>query len=85
MANIICDTRYAAENTTLLLYVLPTQHLSIKSILANPTAAQIRTLTDEKNLLKRDWAAMRGFRRGASENIHDALDSNRCSTQVTTT
>ena len=41
---------------------------------ANPIAAQKRTLTDENNLLKRDWDVVRGFCRGVSKNIQDALN-----------
>ena len=35
---------------------------------------QIRQLTDDNNLLKRDWAVLQGFRRGVSENFCGALD-----------
>ena len=74
MVEIIGATRYAAENPTLPPYVVTTQPLSIPSLLANPIAVQILTLTDEKTLLNRDWDMVRGFRRGVSENIRDALD-----------
>ena len=53
---------------------MPTQPLSSPLLPANPIAAQIRTLTDENNLLKRDWDVVRGFRRGVSKNIQDALN-----------
>ena len=43
---IIVATRYAAQNPTLPPYVVPTQPLSSPSLPANPTAEQIRTLTD---------------------------------------
>ena len=74
MVEIIGATRYAAENPTLLPYVVPTQPLSSPLLPANPTAAHIRTLTDENNLLKRDWDMVRGFRRGVTKNIRNALD-----------
>ena len=78
MVEILGTTRYAAENPTFPLYVMPTQSLRSPSLTANPTAAHICTLTDKKNLLKRDWAMVRGFRRGVSKNIHDALDLEFC-------
>ena len=53
---------------------MPNLPLSSPWLTANPTAAQIRTLTDEKNLLKKDWAVVRGFHRGVSENIRDTID-----------
>ena len=74
IVEIIGATRYAADNPTLPLYVVPTQPLISPLLPANPTAVQICTLTDEKNLLKRDWVVVRGFRRGVSENIHNMLD-----------
>ena len=74
MVEIIGATRYATDNPNFPPYVVPTQPLSIPSLPANPTAAQIRALTDENNLLKRDWAVVRGFRRGVSKNIRDALN-----------
>ena len=74
MVAIIGAMRYTSENPNLQLYVVPTQPLSSPLLPANPKAAQIRTLTDEKNLLKIDWDVMRGFHRGVSENIHDAQD-----------
>ena len=72
MVDIIGATRYAAENPTFLPYVVMTQPVSRPSLTSNPIAAQIRTLTDD--LLKRDWAVVRDFRRGVSENIRDTLD-----------
>ena len=78
MVEIIGATCYAAENPIFSLYVVPTQPLSSPSLPANPTEDQIRTLMDEKKLLKRDWAMVRGFRRGVSKNIHDALDLEFC-------
>ena len=74
MVEIIGATRYAAENPTFPPYAVPTQPLSSPQLPANPTESQIRTLTDEKNLLKRDWDVVRGFRRGISKKICDALD-----------
>ena len=74
MAEIIDSTCYVEENPTLPPYIVPTQPLSIPYLPDNPTAAQIRTLTDKNNLLKRDWAVLRGFCRGVSKNIRDALD-----------
>ena len=74
MVEIIGATCYAAENPIFSLYVVPTQPLSSPSLPANPTAAHIYTLIDEKNLLKRNCAVVRGFCRGVRENIHDALD-----------
>ena len=74
MVDIIGATRYAEDNPTLSPYAVPTQPLSRPPLPYNPTEAQIRTLTDEKNLLKRDWSVVRGFCRGVRENIHDALD-----------
>ena len=74
MVEIIGATCYAEDNLTLLPYIVPTQPLSSPSLPANPTESQIRTLTDEKNLLKRDWDVVRGFRRGVSKKIRDALD-----------
>ena len=41
---------------------------------SKPTAAQIHTLTDKNNILNRDWAVVRGLRRGVSKNTRDALD-----------
>ena len=74
MMGIIGSTRYASDNPTLQPYVVPTQPLIKPSLPANPTAAQIRTLTDEKKLLNRDGAVVRGFCRGVSEKIRNALD-----------
>ena len=48
MVEIIGATRYGAENTNFLLYVVPTQPLSSSSLPANPTAVHIRTFTDKK-------------------------------------
>ena len=66
--------RYAADNPNFLPYVVPIQPLSSPSLPSNPTAAHIYTLIDEKNLLKRKCAVVRGFCRGVSKNICDALD-----------
>ena len=74
MVEIIGATRYAAENPTFPTYVRPTQPLRIPSLPANPTSAQIRTITDENNLIKREWAVVRVFLRGVIKNIRDALD-----------
>ena len=74
MVEIIGAPRYAADNPTFPPYVVPTQPLSSPSLPAIPTSAQIRTLTDKNNLLKRDWAVMMSFLRGVSKNIHDGLD-----------
>ena len=74
MVEIIGATCYAAENPTLLTYFVPTQPIRSPLIPANPTASQIRTLTDDNNLLKRDWDVVRSFCRGVSKNIRDALD-----------
>ena len=74
MVEIIGATCYAAENPIFSLYVVPTQPLSSPSLPANPTEDQIRTLMDEKKLLKRDWAMVRGFHRGVIKNIRDELD-----------
>ena len=74
MVEIIGATHYAADNPTFPSYVVTNQTLSSPLLPANPTSAQIRTLTDGNNLLKRYWAMARGFCRGVSENIHDALD-----------
>ena len=71
---IIGTTRYAVENPTFPPYVVPTQPLSSPLLLDNSTAAQILTLADENNLLKRDWAVVKGFLRGVSKNIRYALD-----------
>ena len=73
MVGIIGATRYAEENTDLPPYVVLTQPLGSPSLTANPSAAQICTLTDENNLLKKYWAVVRGFRRGVSKNIRNAL------------
>ena len=74
MVEIIGATCYAAENQYLPPYAVPTQPISRPWIPINPATAQIRTITDEKTLLNRDWDVVRGFRRGVSENICDALD-----------
>ena len=74
MVEIIGATHYAADNSTLPPYVVPNQTLSSPLLPANPTSVQIRTLTDGNNLLKRDWAMVRGFRRGVSKNIRNELD-----------
>ena len=73
MVEIKGETRYAADNPTLPSYIFPTQPLSSPLLPANPTAAHIRTFTDENNLLKRYWAMVRGFCRGVIENIHNTL------------
>ena len=74
MVKIIGTTRYIADKPTWSPYVVSTQPLSSPSLPDNPTAAHIRTLTDEKNLIKRDWDVVRGLRRGVSKNIRNALD-----------
>ena len=74
MVEIIGATRYTEENTKFPPYAVPEQNLSNPSLPNNPPAGQIRTLTDENNLLKRDWDVVRGFRRGVSKNIQDALN-----------
>ena len=74
MVEIIGATRYAEENPTLPPYVVPAQPLRNPLLPANPTSAQIRTLADKNNLLKRDWDVVRGFHRGVINNIRDALD-----------
>ena len=74
MVEIIGTTRYTAENPTLSPYVVPIQPIRSPLLLANPTAAQIRTLADKNNLLKIDWEVVRGFRRGVSKKIRDTLD-----------
>ena len=71
---IIVATHYAAQNPTLPPYVVPMQPLSSPLLPSKPTAAQIHTLTDKNNILNRYWAVVRGFRRGVSENIRNALD-----------
>ena len=43
---IIVATRYAAQNPTFPPYIMPTQPLSSPLLPSNPTAEQIRTLTD---------------------------------------
>ena len=48
MVEIIGAMRYAADNKFFPPYVVTTQHLRSPLLPANPTAAQIRTLTDEK-------------------------------------
>ena len=53
---------------------MPNLPLSSPWLTANPTAAQIRTLADKNNLLKIEWAVVRGFHRGVSENIRDTID-----------
>ena len=52
---------------------MPTQPLRSPSLPTNQKAAQIRTLTDKNNLLKRYWDVVRGFCRGVSENICNTL------------
>ena len=49
MVEIIGATCYVSENPTLPPYVVSKQPLSSRSIPANPTTAQICTLTDKKN------------------------------------
>ena len=74
MVEIIGATRYAEENTNFPPYAVPEQTLSNPSLPNNPPAGQIRTLMEEKNILKRAWAVVRGFCRGVSEKIRNALD-----------
>ena len=74
MVEIIGATRYTADNPNLPPYVVQTQPLSSPLLPANPTAAHICTPMDESNLLKIDWAMVRGFCRGVSENIRGELD-----------
>ena len=74
LAEIIGAARYAVDHPTLPAYVAPVQPANSPVLPAGPTAAQIRQLTDDNNLLKRDWAMLQGFRRGVSANIRDALD-----------
>ena len=74
MMEIIGTTRSAEDNSTFPPYVVSTQPLIGPLLPANPAVAQICTLTEENNLLKRDCAVVRGFRRGVSENICNALD-----------
>ena len=74
LAEIIGAARYAADNPLLPAYVAPVQPANSPVMPAAPTAAQIRQLTDDNNLLKRDWAVVCGFRRGVGANMRDALD-----------
>ena len=74
MVEIIGAARYTAENPTFPPYVVSTQPLSRPLLPANSTEAQISILADKNNLLNRYWAVVRGFRRGVSENIRNALD-----------
>ena len=66
LPEIIGAARYDAENPALPNYVAPVQPANTPVFNANPTAAQIRQLSDANNLLKKDWAVLCGFRRGSS-------------------
>ena len=74
LAKIIGAARYAVYHPTLSAYVAPVQTTNSPVLPLVPTAARIRQLTDENNLLKRDLAMLQGFRRGVSDNFRDALD-----------
>ena len=74
MVEIIGDSRYAMENPTFPPYLVLTQPLSSPLLPANPTATQIHTRTYKNNLLKSDWAVVRVFCRGVSDNIRGVLD-----------
>ena len=73
---IIGAARYAADYPNVPAFVDPVSPPNTPAGLGNnPTQAQVRVATDENNLLKRDWAVVCGFKRGASELIRGALDS----------
>ena len=75
-ALIIGAARLATDYPHLAPFVEPViPHNTPQGLGANPTQAQVRVATDENNLAKRDWAVVCGFRRGASELIRNALDS----------
>ena len=61
MVDIIGATRYAADDPILLPFVVLTQPLSSPSLTANPTAAQIHTLTDKKKPPKERMGRGEGF------------------------
>ena len=57
-------------------YVAPTQPLNRHAeIVPTTTAHQLALLTAENDLLKHDWAIVKGFGRALSLNIQDTLDS----------
>ena len=57
-----------------LTYTDPTRPSMGPTLGANPTAALIRTLTDENNRARMDFAKFEGFRRGVGHNIRQCMD-----------
>lgn len=74
IALIIGATRLAADHPTLPAFTFPPRPDMAPNIPNNATAHQIRHLSDQNNLAKRDYAVVTGFCRGASELIRNALD-----------
>ena len=66
LAEIVEAARYAADHPLLPAYIAPVQPATLPVLPPNPTAAQIRQLTDKNNLLKQDWTMVQGFRRGSA-------------------
>ena len=87
LAEIQEAARYLA--TTGFQYVAPTQPPNRHAeIVPATTAHRSALLTAENDLLKHNWAIVKGFRRALSLNIQDALDScyhNQLSTMSSTT
>ena len=75
LAEIVGAAKYATDNPTLNPYVAPTQppnqHANIN---AGGTAAVIKALEAANDLALRDFAVVKGFRRGVNMNLMDAVD-----------
>ena len=72
---IIGPVRHAADFPHLPAFVFPNQPPAHPVLPGAPSQAQVRVAKDENNILKRDWAVVRGFCLGASVLIREALDS----------
>ena len=71
---IIGVTRFATDNPLLLPFMHPAQQPNSLVLPANLTAAQMRAVTNESNIQKRDWAVAKGFCKKTGEHIRDAFD-----------
>ena len=74
VALILGATQYAADYPALAAFVHPDRPDNSPAIPGNASGAQITRLKDENNQLKRDYAVVEGFCRGAGVLIRNALD-----------
>jgi hypothetical protein len=74
LAEIQGEDKYLAN--TGFEYVSPTRppDLDPRILLPNQLQTQIKILQSESVILKRDYAVVKGFRRGIGENIRDCLE-----------